>query len=376
MSPEQSSGQHDLDARSDLYALASVSYEMLTGELPFTGPTARSVIARRLSQPAPSVRALRPDLPESVDAALRRALAPVPAERFDTTIEFARALAGAATSAGPRSSRMGRAVMVGAVVMLVGLIALRLLRRPTPPAAGDGAVRLAVLPFRLIGGDSADRYLAEGITEEVTSTLANLGGLRVIDPSSVAPYANSGKTSREIGAALAVNGLIDGVLQKAGDSIRVRVRLIESSSEETKWSQTWDHAARDVFRVQSEVATRVAGVLRIQLAERESSSLARPPTTNPEAYDAYLRALARSRAAGAVRIRRLVSDSIIADLTRAVELDSTFAIAWGQLAAELVGSVFLFDADSARLTQADRAIRIALGRDSTVAIAWKARHDL
>src|SRR5688500_4826791 len=82
MSPEQSSGEHDLDARSDLYALASVTYEMLAGEPPFTGPSAQAVIARRLSQPAPSLRIIRPGIPASVDAALQRALALVSADRF------------------------------------------------------------------------------------------------------------------------------------------------------------------------------------------------------------------------------------------------------------------------------------------------------
>jgi len=237
------------------------------------------------------------------------------------------------------------------------------------------AIRLAVLPFRLISPDSADRYLAEGLTEEVTSALANLSGLRVIDRASVAEYATGARTMRTMRAALSVDAVIDGVVQKAGDAIRVTVRLIDPTTEDSRWSQGWDHTARDVFKVQSEVARKVAGVLKIQLAERESRSLARPPTANPEAYDAYLRARARVRATG-VRVRSAVSDSIIADLTRAVTIDSTFAAAWGALAAELVGSVFNFDADPARLDRADRAIQTALSLDSSVAIAWKARHDL
>ena len=385
MSPEQSSAAPDLDARSDLYALASVSYEMLAGELPFTGPSAQAVIARRLSQPAPSIRVIRPGIPESVDAALRRALAPVPADRFATTTEFARALSAASSGAGsatrgrrPRSRWL--TVATGAALLVAAFIAMRFWRPLSSPAApatdaGRGAIRLAVLPFRLIGPDTADRYLAEGITEEVTSALANLGGLRVIDRASVAQYAAGAKTARTMRAALSVDAVVDGVVQKAGEVIRVQVRLIDPVTEESRWSQSWDHTARDVFRVQSEVATKVAGVLRIQLAERESRSLSRPPTTNPQAYDAYLRARARGRGEG-LGNRRAISDSIISDLTRAVRLDSTFAPAWGLLAAELVGSVFLFDADPARLDQADRAIQTALGLDSSVAIAWKARHDL
>ena len=385
MSPEQSSGERDLDARSDLYALASVTYEMLAGEPPFTGPSVQAVIARRLSQPPPSVRVIRPGIPEGVDAALRRALAVVPADRFASTTEFARALstASAGTSVatrGPRAHSRWPMVVGGAALLAAAFLAMRLWRQLQPPAAltpnaDGGAIRLAVLPFRFIGPDTADRYLAEGITEEVTSALANLGGLRVIDRASVAQYATGAKTLRAMRAALSVDAVIDGVLQKAGDIIRVRVKLVDPATEDSRWSQSWDHTARDVFRVQSEVATKVVGVLRIQLAERESRSLSRPPTTNPEAYDAYLRARARLRAGGG-DVRRVLSDSIIFDLTRAVRLDSTFATAWGQLAAELVGSVFLFDADPSRLDEADRAIRTSLSLDSTVAMAWKASHDL
>ncbi|MGH7693408.1 MAG: protein kinase domain-containing protein, partial [Gemmatimonadaceae bacterium] len=383
MSPEQSSGEQRLDARSDQYALASVTYEMLAGEPPFTGPSAQAIIGKRLSQPPPSVRVIRSGIPEHVDAALRRALAPTAADRFATTSDFASALTGmtngASAAASIRAPRLRwKAIAGGVALVAVAMLAWRLVQdrgRPGAATTADGAIRLAVLPFRLIGPDSSDSYMAQGLTEEVTSALANLSGLRVIDPASVAGFAADRNAVRAMRAALSVDAVIDGSLQKAGDTVRVSVRLIDPATQESRWSQNWDHAARDVFRVQSEVATRVAGVLKIQLAERESRSLARPPTTNPESYDAYLRARARSRNTG-TRVARVISDSILADLTRAVQLDSTFAAAWGELAEELVSSVFLFDADPKRLDQAERAIHTALILDTTVAIAWKARHDL
>src|SRR5688572_179775 len=218
MSPEQSSGEHDIDARSDLYALASVTYEMLAGEPPFTGPSVQALIARRLSQPAPSIRVIRPAIPESVDAALRRALATVPADRFATTAEFARALAATPveTIGAKRGSRSrvvsGLAVAVVAIVA-VAFVAMRFVRQPSPPTTPTSgrtdAIRLAVMPFRLISPDTADRYVAEGITEEVTSALANLGGLRVIDRASVAQYASGARTARALRAALDVDAVID-----------------------------------------------------------------------------------------------------------------------------------------------------------------------
>ncbi|HKP30150.1 MAG TPA: protein kinase [Gemmatimonadales bacterium] len=379
MSPEQSSGDGAVDARSDQYALASVSYEMLAGEPPFTGPTAQAIIARRLSQPAPSIRTIRPAIPEAVDAALRRALSPVPADRFDSTSVFARTLAGA-SSGGLAATPRGRARwgLFAAVAAAIAVIAFLQLRPDLPPGAGEPAdrtVRLAVLPFRLLSSDTGDRYLAEGITEEVTSSLANLGGLRVIDRSSVAPVASAAKTPQEIGQSLGVDALVDGDVQKSGNAIRVGAKLIDPSTGETRWSKRWDHTSGDVFKVQSEVAAQVAGVLRIQLAERESRKLARPPTTNPEAYDAYLRVRALDRVQGRLSNRPRL-DSMIVNLRQAVALDSTFATAWAELAARLSETVFLYDADQANLDEADRAIRTSLALDSTVAMAWKARHDL
>jgi TolB-like protein len=350
MSPEQSSGERELDTRSDLYSLASVTYEMLAGEPPFTGPTAQAVIARRLSQPAPSLRVIRPNISESVDAALRRALAPIPADRFATTMEFARALATA--SSGPVAATSVRRapsrrtwIAGGAALLALGFFAVRLARQTGASSSSTNApastVTIAVLPFRFSSADTSDRYLADGITEEVTSALANVRGLRVIDRASVGPYAAVATPARADARFSRRRCRAGRRGTKGGDSIRVLVRLIDANASSQAWSQQWNHSARDVFRVQSEVAAKVTGVLKIQLAERESRALARPPTLNPDAYDAYLRAQALSRGASSGSGLKH-SDSVSAELTRAVQLDSMFAAAWGRLASELLGSVFSY----------------------------------
>jgi serine/threonine-protein kinase len=377
MSPEQSSGEQELDERTDLYALGSVCYEMLAGEPPFTGPTAQAVIAKRLSQPVPSIRRVRASVPAALDAAIRQALAPVPADRFASTVQFSRALARAIDRRPAATSSRGRWLLAGGAVLLVAAAwAYRLAMRTAalaPRPGNSGAIRLAVVPFRLIGHDSADQYLADGITEEVNSALANLSGLRVIAQESVTPTAVSGKSLREIGAALGADALVDGEVQRAGTAIRVRFRLVDPATEESRWSQQYDQTTGDAFRIQSEVASRVAGLLRIQLAERESRSLGRPPTTNPAAYDFYLRARRSEEWLGTIRTRL---DSAIADLTSAIQLDSSFAAAWALRARNLSADVFLYDGGASELDRADADIRRAIMLDSTLAVAWDSRASL
>src|SRR6185436_9467016 len=205
MSPEQAAGDRGVDARTDVYALAAVLYEMLAGEPPYTGATTQAMLVKRLTEPVPSVRKLRPTVPESVDGAIRRALAPVPADRFGSAAEFARALADGRTGAqadgasdtvvapstGPTVRPSARAPVrlpFAALALLLGLLigvgALFAWRRShgdnAPAAAGR---RIAVLPFQNLG-DSSTAYFADGITDAVRGKLAALPGMQVIASSS------------------------------------------------------------------------------------------------------------------------------------------------------------------------------------------------
>jgi len=367
MSPEQAAGDQALDARSDLYSLACVCFEMLAGEPPFTGSTAQAVLARRLTQDPPSLRALRPSVPAGVDDAIRRALSRVPADRQSDSAEFTRALTRASQSRARQLPRAQWVAVAAAIFVAAGGYAL--LTRDTPGVYRDGGpvegVRVAVLPLRVIGGDSLDRNLAAGITEELHSTLSNLNGLRVISQTSVDPYSAEISSLRELGGILNAEALLEGDVQRAGSTVRVRVRLVDPTREESTWSQQYDHTTDDIFRLQSEVATAVAGVLRIQLSASQSRLLSRPPTTNPEAYDLYVRARGR-------RDLRAF-EAQYAELTRAIELDSTFAQAWAGRANVILGHVFSAEVSPALLDEAESDIAHAISLDSTVAGAWTAR---
>jgi serine/threonine-protein kinase len=367
MSPEQAAGDQSLDARSDLYALACVLFEMLAGEAPFAGSTPQALLARRLTQQPPSLRAFRPSVPPALDGVLRRALSLSPADRYHDTGEFTQALEQAGNRRAPAPARARW--IVGAAAVVVASVGYALMTREAPamPRSGgfDDGVRVAVLPLRVIGGDSLDRDLAAGITQELHSTLSNLSGLRVISQTSVEPYFHETSGLRELGGALNAEALLEGDVQRVGSVVRVRVRLVDPVSEESTWSQQYDHTTDDIFRLQSEVATAVAGVLRIQLSASQSRLLSRPPTTNPEAYDLYIRSRSVQMTQG--------FDAAYSALSRAIELDSTFAQAWGGRANATLGYVFSAEVSPDLWAQAEEDVARAIALDSTLAIAWTAR---
>ena len=178
MSPEQAGGASSVDGRSDLYSLGCVLYEMLTGEVPYTGRTPQAVIAKRVLEPLPHVRTLRASVPQAVEQAISRALAVTPADRFTTAAEFAVALTQRLTDPGLTSTptapqptagrwrRVSRGVATLALGVLLGLGVLLAWLRTRPEPGVAGPKRLAVLPFENLG-DSADTYFADGVTDAI-----------------------------------------------------------------------------------------------------------------------------------------------------------------------------------------------------------------
>jgi serine/threonine-protein kinase len=346
MSPEQAAGDKQLDARTDIYSLGVVLYEILAGEIPFGGASPQAMIARRLTEAPRPLRQVRETVPESVARAVDRALARAPADRFPSAAEFAKALdepssvptAVTAVQPGPaarvrRHAPMTLALALGFVLGL-GVLFGWLRSQKDAPAAGTGTTRLlAVLPFENLGSGE-DEYFADGVSDEVRGKLAGLPGLQVTARSSSTQYKKSGKSPEEIGRELGVDYLLTGTVRwdKSEGRSRVRVspELIRVATGSTEWQQPFDAALTEVFEVQADVAGRVAEALDLALGSRERAALAEKPTANTAAYDAYLRGEAASLAMGTG-----VPDQLRAAITfyeRAVALDSAFAQAWGRLA--------------------------------------------
>jgi eukaryotic-like serine/threonine-protein kinase len=324
MSPEQASGG-PVDARTDVYALGAVLYEMLAGEAPFTGPTAQAIIAKRFHTDAIPLRAVRPSVPEHIERAVARALARVPMDRFASAAELAGELEVGASTAVPATASRPRAGRTWLLLLLLGVVlGLGVLfgwsRMHHPTTAGDATLkRVAVLPFEnLATGDKV--YFAEGITDEIRGKLATVPGLQVTARTSSARYAGSDKRPEEIGRELGVEYLLSGTVrwdqEGGGSRVRVSPELIQASSGATRWQQSFDAPITDVFRVQADVAERVARELGVALAAGARRHLESRPTGDLDAYDLYLRgrhAWHQRTAAGLAEARRLLEQAVAAD---------------------------------------------------------------
>jgi serine/threonine-protein kinase len=334
MSPEQASGESSVDARSDIYALGCVVYEMLAGEAPFTGPTLQAVIARHVSQPPPPLRVIRPNVPEHVQAAVETALAKVPADRFRTANDFAEALEqplGRPTPSGTWPAGLAKrwrkaavawrrtfAVAAGAAVLAGGwAVWSRSIRGGTIDAN-----LLAIAPFNVLDEERNLTLWREGLVDLLSQTLNGAGPIRVVPPSTVirgwsgrADQTSAGQLGRRTRAGISVWGSLTRV---GGDSVKLSAStydlvrrqdlgLVEVRGHVNAIGPLADSCALALLRTIG--ASRPVGAVR--LATVQGTSL--------PALRAYLQ--------GEQFFRRTAWDSALAYYERATELDTAFALA-------------------------------------------------
>ncbi len=335
MSPEQVVGD-PVDGRTDVYALGCVLFEMLAGIPPFTGPSAQAVLARHTIEPVPSLRKSRADVPVALERSVTKALAKAPDDRFASAAAFRNALTGAAPAPKAMRWRVGRraTITVTLVAASVAVLVTGYVLRSGRPAAdpGDSVPSVAVLAFKNIGDDSANEPFSDGMSDEITTALGRVEGLRVAARSSVFSFKGRGIVPREIGKRLQVRYVLDGGVRVSGNRRRVSVQLISVADGNELWSDDYDRDARDrdVFAVQDSIARAIVASLRIHLSGPASAALTSRSTENPEAHDLYLkgRYFWNQRGSGGPG----ALSRAIGFFQQAIALDSNYARAWAGLA--------------------------------------------
>jgi serine/threonine protein kinase len=264
MSPEQASAEAEVDGRSDLYSLGCVLYEMLSGEPPYTGPTAQAVIAKRLGAPVPHVKVVR-DVTDPVDAIVTRTLARTPVDRFASAAEFAAAL---------RDAQSGT-LQTPAAVSAVGY-------------AASTVKSVAVLPFANMSADPENEYFSDGMTEEIINVLGNVPGIQVASRTSSFAFKGKDVDVRQIGKTLGVGTVLEGSVRKVGRRIRITAQLTDVTNGYSLWNKTYDRQLEDVFAIQGEISRAIAGALKVKLVGDTGTRMV-PASENLEAYNLYLK---------------------------------------------------------------------------------------
>jgi serine/threonine protein kinase/Flp pilus assembly protein TadD len=339
MSPEQASGEENLDTPSDIYSLACVVYEMLVGEPPFKGTSSRATMARQVTEAPRPVRSLRPDASIAFERALAKALAKDPAQRYASVAEFIAALE--ADVAQP-----GRA-----------------------PAAATRSV--AVLPFVNASPDPENEYLSDGLTDELIDALAKVAGLRVASRTSVFALKGKPQDVRAIGALLGAAEVLEGTVRKSGDRLRITAQLSSTDDGRLLWSQRYDRTLDDVFAIQDEIARTIVTTLRATSFADLAEPLPRRYTENVAAYGLYL----RGRYEWNKRTQEGITQAI-RYFEQAIAEDANYALAYTGLADSYALHVDYRNIAAAEgFERAEAYARKALELDETVAeahasLAW------
>jgi serine/threonine-protein kinase len=311
-----------------------MAYEMLTGALPFVGRSLQATLAAHAIEKPEPIERRRPGIPPTLSALIMRCLEKRPADRQQTAGDLLHELEAVPIVSASPSRAGGRRALIG-VGAVAGLLLAALIYqgvRRNSGAAGKPVGQLlsvAVLPLANVGGDAQDEYFSEGMTDELANALSKLPGLRVASRTSA--YAFKGKKDidvGEIGRKLHVQAVLEGVVRRSGDRLRVGAQLTNVSDGLSIWSDTYERRSSDVFAVQDDIARSVAEALKLKLggsaAELSSSSRG---TENLEAYDSYLRGRYFWNRRGAANLRKALSY-----FEESIKRDSGFARAHAGLA--------------------------------------------
>ena len=343
VSPEQAAGAGQVDGRADQYSLGVVLYEMLAGERPFSGSTDVEAFARRFKDTPTPIRQLREDVPESVETALTKAMDPDPNSRYASIAQFAQAI-GTGSLGAP--------------------IVIHTTQRPTVSAAKS----VAVLPFTNLSADADNEYFADGIAEEIINALTKIQSLRVASRTSSFAFKGKNEVIGEIGRKLKVSTVLEGSVRKVGTKLRITAQLINVADSYHLWAEQYDRDMEDIFAIQEDISQAIVKSLRVILSEGEKRAMGHVRTVDVNAYQYYLRGRKFFH-----EHRRKSLEYAVKMYEKAIETDSTYALAYAGVAIASSLLYIYFDSSSVNSLQADVASQKALELAPDLAEAHVAR---
>ncbi len=377
MSPEQIQGI-EADTRSDIFSFGVVLFELATGKMPFRGEHEAAIMYSIVNEEPEDALKFRSDIPGELLHVLKKSLEKDPEDRYQSmseiivdlrrlkkessrvvrTQEFVRSEDPRSAISSPLAAKSIPFKKYGiAAATILGVVVLFLYKDTVVSVLGGGEDKkiIVVLPFENLGPDDKD-YFVDGMTDEVTSKLSGLSGLKVIARSSAMQYRNTTKTLKQIGAELGVNYVLQGTVRWETEggktNVRVNPTLIKVEDETQAWSESMESVLSTAFKLQSDIAGRVAGAMNVALAGTEKKTLETSLTENSEAYDIYLQAIEYSSRS----MSQQDNDIAIRLLEQAVKIDPKFAAAYAKLAKVHASYYwFFYDRTENRIQKAKNA---------------------
>ncbi len=376
MAPEQAAGDPATDQRADLYAWGVVAYELLTGQHPFAARTSPQQLLRAHLTETPAAFPATSTVSSRIAALVLQCLAKDPDDRPASATAVLQQLHDGQrrTDAAPVQSRVPRRIAAAVAFVLLALVATGMwwrgaTRDATTATGAPAPVMMAVLPFEH-AGPADQQPFTDGLTDAVTSKLASLSSLLVIDRRSAATYRGTTKPAQQIGKELGVRYLLEGVVRWAKDGAgtwraRVTPTLVDTKAGTIKWTGTpVDVTLDDPFTAQGSIATDVAQAMEVAVLPVERAKLTTRFTDNPQAFAAYQRAQEMINAAARTSnfTTAPANGDAIRELNTAIALDSTFAEAWGALARQHWVAAVNFFGDSVDIARSREVVNLALRR--------------